>query len=100
MDQRVFGNTLLHLRRFIDEKFTLAPLSSQPVNLKFWKLRLPPLNRLPSMPRLQLRRRRICSRQHNHGRADRHAAVKILDVLIGLANAAGGHEAADAHIRR
>jgi hypothetical protein len=43
----------------------------------------------------QLRRRRIRSRQHNDAGAHRHPPVKVLDVLIGQTNAAGGHEAAD-----
>ena len=47
------------------------------------------------MPRAQLRRRGIRSRQYNHGRADSHTAVKVLNVLVGQTNAARGHEAAD-----
>jgi hypothetical protein len=43
----------------------------------------------------QLRRRRIRSRQHNDAGAHRDPPVKVLDVLIGQTNAAGGHEAAD-----
>jgi len=44
------------------------------------------------MPRPQLRRRRIRSRQNNDAGAHRHPPVKVLDVLIGQTNAAGGHE--------
>src|SRR4029077_14240676 len=47
------------------------------------------------MPRPQLRRRRIRSGQHNDTGAHHDPPVKVLDVLIGQTNAAGGHEAAD-----
>ena len=47
------------------------------------------------MPRPQLRRCGIRSRQYNHGRANSDTAVKILDVLVGETNAARGHEAPD-----
>jgi hypothetical protein len=47
------------------------------------------------MPRPQLRRRGIRSRQYNHGRADSHTAVKVLNVLVSQTNATGGNEAAD-----
>ena len=43
----------------------------------------------------QLRCCGICSRQYDDARADSHTAVKVLDVLIGQTNAAGGHEGAD-----
>src|SRR6516165_3023276 len=48
-----------------------------------------------SMPRPQLRRCGIRSRQYNHGRADGDTAVKILDVLVGETNATRGHETPD-----
>jgi hypothetical protein len=64
-----------------------------PVILPRLRVRLPsanlPLGSEPSIPRPQLRRRRIRSRQYNH------AAVKVLNILVGQTNAAGGHEAAD-----
>src|SRR5262249_4974383 len=47
------------------------------------------------MPRPQLRRCGIRSRQYNHGRANSDTAVKILDVLVGETNATRGHEAPD-----
>src|SRR6516165_3580571 len=47
------------------------------------------------MPRPQLRRRCVRSRQYNHGRANCDTAVKILDVLVGETKADGGHEAPD-----
>jgi len=47
------------------------------------------------MCRPQLRGHRIPSRQHNYAGAHRHPPVKVLDILIGQANAAGRHETAD-----
>ena len=46
------------------------------------------------MPRPQLRRRCVRSRQYNHGRANSDTAVKVLDILVRQTNAARGHEAA------